>query len=105
MVCLADECGDIIMQLLQRGLMHIDHVTGLIEFVLDIGLELSRHRQLQHLVDALVIWCGQIEIADVKLDPQLRIVLHRPGQIGHHVGMSQRPGEIRRLMLMIPYRT
>jgi hypothetical protein len=40
MVGVADKRGNIIMQFLQRGLMSINHMAGLIELVLDIGLEL-----------------------------------------------------------------
>src|SRR6516165_7720032 len=104
MVGVADKGGNITMQFLQRRLVSINHVAGLIELVLDIGLELSRHRQLPHLVDPPIKWGCQIEIAGVYLNLQLRVVFHRPGQIGHNAGVPQRPEKVRWLMLRIPYR-
>src|SRR5579862_9259635 len=56
----ADEVGHVVVDLLQRLLVRVDHVAGFVLLVLDIGLELARDRELAHLVDALVI--GRREI-------------------------------------------
>src|SRR5271167_2487011 len=54
-VRLADEGRHGVMQLLQRLLMRVHHVSGLVVVELHVVHEVLRHRQVMHLVPALEI--------------------------------------------------
>ena len=57
-----DERGYVIMQSLERFLMGVHHVARLIVSIFDVVLEPLRDLEVVHLVPALVIRCGQVEV-------------------------------------------
>ena len=99
----ADEVRDVVVELLQRRQVHIDHVAGLVIAVLDILLQRRRDRHVVHLEPAFVIGRRDIEIAAIDHDLQVRIVLHRRGEVGQHIGQrDQRLAGAGRLVLVVP---
>src|SRR5262249_42043302 len=75
------------------------------EPVLDVGLQVHRHWQVVHFIDALIERRGQIEVARVQLNLEVRVDLHRVGEVGQHVAALSRGARLalpRLLMLEIP---
>src|SRR3984957_19059979 len=66
-----NEVGDVVVQQLERGILGVNHVAGIVELVFDIGLEVGRDRQVMHLVHALIERRREIEISRVQLDLQV----------------------------------
>src|SRR5581483_9561071 len=98
-----DECCDVIVQLLQGGDVGVHHVPGLVVVILDVRLQLARHRQVLHLVHALVEGRCDVEISAVQHDLEVWVVLHRVSEVRHDVERlwqgERDPGS---LMLVVP---
>src|ERR1700722_11554275 len=97
-----DEGGDIVMQLLERFLVGVDHMTGLIPRVLNVLPQGGWDGQVFHLVTGSEVRGGEVEISTVEQDLEAGVVLHGGGQIWHDVDAPCFGGCTRRLMLGLP---
>src|ERR1700690_1961871 len=67
-----NESCDVVVQLLQRSLVRIDHVARLVEFEFNVALELRGNWQVLHFIDAFVKRRGEIEIYRLEHHFQVR---------------------------------
>src|ERR1700748_1416751 len=102
LVSAADEGSDVVMQLLERFLVGIHHVTGLIPRVLNVLPQGGGDGQVVHLVTGREIGGGEVEISTIEQDLEARIELHRCGEIWHDVDAPGFLRGARRLMLGLP---
>src|SRR6185437_2078569 len=77
----ANEGGHVLVEFLKRGIVYVDHVTGLIPVVLNVLRELGGDGQVLVLVKRRVEGRREIVVAAVDHDLELGIGFHGGGQI------------------------
>src|ERR1700678_276361 len=80
-----DEGSDIVMQLLERFLVGVHHMTGLIPRVLNVLPQRGGDGQVIDLVTGSEVGGGEVEVPTVEQDLEAGVELHRGGQVWHDV--------------------